>query len=551
MIRNHFSIFLHFKNPSLFKRLFQIFQITVLFICNTCCPGNEIFDGKATIIPNIPYEAEILRFKDGEETLIIQSNIHFEKDIKCGWIIPLPDETNIIEPFSSGAINTLTFCFSPVINRDIIWNFVYLSTVLIIINIIVLRLKNISFKLCIALLIITGLIFVLLIIIPLSLRGRECGNNETFTIFNERYDSGILNHNSGIIGSYKFDILKADNHQKLNDWLKENDFNLLNEKEELIIKYYIHNNWKFAMVRHNGVTGEFYAKPQPICFTFDTEVPVYPIRINRFPHKQSDVYLYVIADQKAKIGGFKSIFSDEIISDLNNPIFSEDGIIWRSKNYEYRATGHKSLLPLFWDGCILTVFRSLNNNNLSLENNPIRFEKPCPYLLKINSKDAAISKAIFYPLVILSLILVVCHIVLKKYAFIISKCKNIYNYIYITFLFLLITNATITYKLFPTLENMRMKIVYNYVDYAYPTGWQSYYIPNMLRNDKIDLLNISKDDLVDYIIRNDNLKVRKSSAKIIYEDSPGNFTLDKDKNGEWIITVYDVWGNACESILKY
>ena len=96
-----------------------------------------------------------------------------------------------------------------------------------------------------------------------------------------------------------------------------------------------------------------------------------------------------------------------------------------------------------------------------------------------------------------------------------------------------------------------MKIVYNYVDYAYPTDWQSYYIPNMLRNDKIDLLNISKDDLVDYIIRNDNLKVRKSSAKIIYEDSPGNFTLDKNNNGEWIIKVYDVWGKACESILKY
>lgn len=70
-------------------------------------------------LPDIPLQRVILSYRDGIETLIIESSLDSE-DQSFGWIILLPEVPTILEEVSPGFLKTLSSCIQPEITHDFV-----------------------------------------------------------------------------------------------------------------------------------------------------------------------------------------------------------------------------------------------------------------------------------------------------------------------------------------------------------------------------------------------------------------------------------------------
>lgn len=101
-------------------RQFNQLVLVVLGVShNALWADGKYFPEKASKkAPSIPRQRAVLAWKDGMETLIIESALDGEGQ-EFGWIIPLPAEPCTIEQASTGFLDTLSLNLQPKITHDL------------------------------------------------------------------------------------------------------------------------------------------------------------------------------------------------------------------------------------------------------------------------------------------------------------------------------------------------------------------------------------------------------------------------------------------------
>jgi len=103
-----------------------------------------------------------------------------------------------------------------------------------------------------------------------------------------------------VVGPYDVAILSAKDPTALVNWLNFNGYAFPEEGEEILDEY-IKKEWYFVAASINTgeeATGLAEGTIEPLKLSFDSDEIVYPLRITSLSSEQSEVLLYVFAEQK-------------------------------------------------------------------------------------------------------------------------------------------------------------------------------------------------------------------------------------------------------------
>jgi hypothetical protein len=161
------------------------------------------------------------------------------------------------------------------------------------------------------------------------------------------------------VGAYTISILRPSRPDGLDAWLAENGFAALPEAAGQTVAEYIAEGWVFAAIKLTR--GESGANaPHPIKMMFPSKDAVYPMRLTAIAGGEPRLELFVIAKERASCGMLKEEFCDRFERrDSGSGIHD-----WHEYEPRFRFTGastrcgvgHPDVCSLMWDDCVLTKF---------------------------------------------------------------------------------------------------------------------------------------------------------------------------------------------------
>jgi len=199
-------------------------------------------------IARIPAQRAFIAFRDGTETLIIESGVSSESP-ELGWVIPLPSVPAEIDRADRGALKTLSLCLGPDLVHDppaIFWLSSLMLFILLLWAIPFLHGKRPS--------LLTMLLFLFCFVMVagmlLPALGRARGAARQVRV-------GVTVHRRAEVGSYNVAVLTAQSAQDLDAWLRENGFASLPDDARAIVADYVEKKWCFSvaqLIRREGGT---------------------------------------------------------------------------------------------------------------------------------------------------------------------------------------------------------------------------------------------------------------------------------------------------------
>jgi hypothetical protein len=300
-----------------------------------------------TTMPAIPTQQAIVVYRDGLETLIIESTYETESQT-VGWVLPLPAEPTDLAVADNGMMTSLAWCLQPEVVHDVtgIRNGVVLLVlaVLVLPAIIAIFVKGRTlFLAC------WFLCTYLFLILPLGL-----GTAGSSLSASPRGLSGITTLSAQRIGNYEVSVLRADDSSALAGWLAANGLRRLDDRARAIVDDYIADKWVFAVAKLQQQE-DGPATPHPIAATFATDQPIYPMKLTALADTTLHLELFVIADRRASAVHLKPLVADRFepckerswaLESLPQPYF-------RTRS-EKQTIGHPDVCELMWPGCVVT-----------------------------------------------------------------------------------------------------------------------------------------------------------------------------------------------------
>jgi len=289
--------------------------------------------------PKIPSQRALIVYRDGVETLVVESAMNTESP-SVGWVLPLPSEPTKLEVADPGMLPSLAFCVRPRIVHDL--HEAYWPAVLILGFLIPLA--------AFAILSRTGLwvlwvlcwgVYYLLVLMVLMPAGMEVSESAV----------GVEVRSAQRIGNYDVSVLRADDATALSRWLEANVLKPLDERSRRLVEDYIGRGWCFVVARLVR-EGPGEAVPHPIRATFPVKQPVYPMKLTALAASACRVELFVVADGSASAQGFRVQLSDR-----PRPVAERDrgGILYaRWPSLAPIVIGSPDVQDLLWDGCAVT-----------------------------------------------------------------------------------------------------------------------------------------------------------------------------------------------------
>jgi len=293
----------------------------------------------------IPSQRALIRFKDGKETLIIESSA--ESDSKgLGWVIPLPAVPGKMEVVRPGLFESLSFCLRARIThyeprRDFgteMAFFLFLLAALWTLLGFARKPLRIGIGCSTSFLLFVG--FVVVVCLPrVGCSARQPGAASAV--------AGITIKAAKRVGSYDVTVLSAEAPGALGEWLETNGFAALGDEDRAVVADYIAKKWCFfaaKLAREEG--GE--AIPHPIAFEFPSKEAIYPLRLTGLT--ASEPYFEVFA-----VGEKQAVFPD-LHTALADRFKGPDGRGYWKAEHDYVLIGHPEIRKYFWDGCVVTRF---------------------------------------------------------------------------------------------------------------------------------------------------------------------------------------------------
>ncbi len=103
------------------------------------------------------------------------------------------------------------------------------------------------------------------------------------------------------VGAYDVSVLSSDDPMALLTWLNENGYTFP-KRGEPILEAYVSEGWYFMATRVlPGESANLDVDVQPLWLSFQTERPVYPMRLTSLVTTPIDVLIYVLADHRMEV----------------------------------------------------------------------------------------------------------------------------------------------------------------------------------------------------------------------------------------------------------
>jgi len=295
-------------------------------------------------MPEIPVQRALIVWRDGTETLVVESSLDGESP-NVGWVLPLPAEPTKLDVADGAMLTSLTMSQRASITHDLsrpVKTLVILLCALIPIAALVIFRTNADIRWCeLGLLIVVYLVILLAFSAMLSTAGGGMGL--------EALEHGVEVSSQQRVGNYEVSVLRAKSSDVLSEWLKTNSLVPLNEKARGIVDRYISEGWCFVVARLVRNTGGA-ATPHPIAVTFPAGKPIYPMRLTALAGSTTRVELFVAADRQAEAPGFHVATADRY--KLSTPVS------YAQPCYEASSTGliigSPEVGEFLWQDCVVT-----------------------------------------------------------------------------------------------------------------------------------------------------------------------------------------------------
>ncbi|MBN1765173.1 MAG: DUF2330 domain-containing protein [Sedimentisphaerales bacterium] len=480
--------------------------------------------------PRIPHQRAIIVYKDGIEKLIIESELSGPGQ-EFGWIIPLPAKPLTFEKSTPGLIKTLELKLQPEIVHDSRKSLPSIISMVVFFTIVFLifmynKPKNLMAKvLCILIIAILSSVG-----LPVMMGG-----------LSSAYEM-IAVHQMQEVGSYQLAVLEARDADGLDTWLRENSYAGLDISDKQVIEDYIKENWYFVAARLKR-EGEGLSRPHPLAMTFPTQQVIYPLRLTGTVG--SDVYLdlFVICDKKAQCERLILECSDTFQlrhkkSYYGNSITSE--LPWYQGIVHNIDIGHPQAIDLMWDGCFIsrlsgTLTPQLMQTDLVLSLVKGDAQRKCYY-----SQQGAILTAISFcsfiwciSLIILLFVAYFRYKTQEKQKAMLDKAGKqllVILLLIVIPIYLALPKVKVqTHRLSKHIHFVTWRMNLDYLKETFQENQQLKQIQDkdIMAQKVLEIINEVSDSHLDYDIKE--------------EDSPFNFTVEKDETGLFI-RFYDEGG---------
>jgi len=282
-----------------------------------CLSGLAVADGKMfwwneNVPPEIPYQRALILYKDGVETLILQSRFVVPEDTSerkpLGWVVPVPAVPDLasMQPIDMrGQFEHLDMITSPrvtVLSQVVFWLLLLGPVVLGVPLFFVLYVNYIFNFRCIPKskrkLFERVFLFCLLCIsvcfwIMPNLFRSTLGHDGVEVIKEEH------------VGIYDMKVIQSDDSKALAVWLQENQF-VYDDKDTAVFDNYIASGWCFVVAtippNPNNKTNDFIMEglPAPLIMRFPHDAPVYPLMLTGTGGFDTEILIYLASDTYMK-----------------------------------------------------------------------------------------------------------------------------------------------------------------------------------------------------------------------------------------------------------
>jgi hypothetical protein len=300
--------------------------------------------------PTIPVQRALITYRDGVETLIVESTYQTASP-EVAWILPLPAEPTKLEKADPGLLETLSIQVQPKVisSSGLAW-IIIVGMILLAFPLVGIRLmagEPLSVYAVIAIALIAW--FGGAICLMPSLERARAGGGP------EEEASGVNILNSQRVGNYDVQVLRADSSTALADFLAAGKLQPLSAEEKKIFDGYISEGWCFLVSTLHRDSSNLPATPHPIAATFPTKSIVFPMRATKIANTKTHVELFVAADTRTTADGFTTVAAQRLFAESlysRTPSTYFDGHFSMSPRYVFVA--HPDLKDLLWNRCVLT-----------------------------------------------------------------------------------------------------------------------------------------------------------------------------------------------------
>ncbi len=374
----------------------------VLLLACITVPSIANADGKYFVrateaTPTIPHQRAIISFRDGIETLIVESTVNTAAT-DLGWVIPLPSEPTGISACTPGTLaSTFNLIQPKVVPHDIqrtrgaltLFGFVVLCCCLIIAN--HLRGRTVLAPRQMLALGIAGAAIVFV-----SLPSLDAGRRGLAR-------SGVSLLQSHQIGVYDLQVITGSSDSAVVAWLTDRKFDIPDSARSIIADY-LANGWCFAVAQVRKDASS-QASTHPVKFTFETKQPVYPLRLTALGNSEMQLDLYVIADKAAYATHLKRLSGDRYAPSVPSQRawhrLQEDrtGLV-TFVGTKYTASevnlaiGHPEVTALMWPECTLTHLRGQLTPQQMKTDAQLKFSEQQPIRTSVYTRTAARALAV-------------------------------------------------------------------------------------------------------------------------------------------------------------
>lgn len=369
------------------RRFIPQFRLALACTALWICAALPVFaDGKffrrvdVADEPGIVAQRAVVAFKDGVETLIVQSDVQGD-DSTFGWILPLPAEPTSIAPCPPSSLNVLNQIIRPriaVSPKSILILSVLAAMAVIAVCASHLRerrhpMRTSPFR--IALGVAVALVVVMMFLPTLGHR------------ISARTAEVLQNARAGI---YDVTVIRGDTAEEITHWLNTNGF-AYPPSAASVIEEYVSQDWCFLAARiAQDAAGEVTHHPLKVAFA--AAEAVYPMKLTGSDGEPVQLDLYVIGEEQASVGGMRVWHCDTYYPrDLENPFREYVG--HRPAVYSPGGSpvvGIPAVSSLMWPGCTLTRLRGRLSASDMARDVTFQWSAPKPFRATLFNQARAI-----------------------------------------------------------------------------------------------------------------------------------------------------------------
>ena len=503
-----------------------------MVICCCLAWGNGIYIPETAILemPRIPTQRAFINYRDGVETLILESSLT-TRSANVGWIVPLPAEPTRIDVGDKDMLTMLWTTQQPYVIHDLGKYFEKPILYLISFTPLALTLIFMRRSLGCAIAIGVALLFVVLVVVP------------QFTNAGMELEKCVGVSAVHRMGEYEASVLRATDAQAISKWLASQSLQPLTAEGARIAQQYIGQGWCFVVTRLRLDATDLLT-PRPLVLTFPAKSCTFPMKLTQLANTTTQVDLCIASDRQAQATGFRCIAADRY--DLEKSEYEAIVPGYRGKQIGLNIN-NPDLGEYLWPNCVVTRLAAQLKPEQMISDVDITFGDLKPYQETVYTPLARQELTLLILLWGLFVCFVLAAIVCRGRR---KPGKTGGSILIATGLLVLFASAGVNLFL-PVTPVIRTFYVYEYFVNSMLQGIQSN-VMLLCSQGEINA-DTQPKDILPLIVSQTNSPDKPlinpcTNLPIIFERTPGNISLRK-KDGKTYFCMYDLTGREIRNEL--